>query len=82
MHSEKFLKHFSEKTFGRDILLEVYIKSPMAIFSLGDVFGQLGGFVGVFCGMSSILSIFELIVYSVLFVVRKIKRGCSSRIQL
>ena len=46
-------------------------------FSLSDLFGQLGGFIGVCCGMS-FLSILELIVYTVLFVVRKTRRAYHS----
>ena len=70
-----------------DVFLEFFINSPIVTimretpdFSVGDLFGQLGGFIGVCCGMS-FLSILELIVYTVLFAVNKISKACHSRIQ-
>ena len=69
------------------VKLDFYIKTPIVTimketpdFTLGDLFGQLGGFVGICCGMS-FLSILELIVYFVLFIARKVRKACYSRIQ-
>ena len=62
--------------------VEVFFDKPITMninetpdYQFADFIGGLGGFIGVCIGMS-LFSILELIVYTFLYIVKRVKRAC------